>query len=110
MALRGQNKKLIIRFIFLIFVVAGFAGIFYYNQTVSDQYNTNTESSAPVEKKFAGKDFDTDILESEKFKELKEIPLKDQVSTGLEAEGELTADELAKLKLMARYGNPFQPF
>lgn len=110
MALHGQNKKLIIRFVFLLFVVVAFAGIFYYNKSISDQYATDSSAVTPIAKKFAGKDFDTEVLESEKFKELKEIPLKEQASAGATTESELTADELAKLKLVARYSNPFEPF
>jgi hypothetical protein len=109
MAGRDQ-KKIIIRFIFLLFVIVAFGGIYYYNQSVNNQYSDSGQIVVPVQQKNLTKDFDASVLDTEKFQELKEIPLKAQTNVSSLTEAELTADELAKLKLMARYSNPFEPF
>jgi len=92
----------------LLVIIVILAGIFYYNKMIADKYEGMSSNTLPIQKKDLTKDFDASILETEKFKELKEIPLKEKTS-GL-TEEDLSIDELAQLKLMARYGNPFAPF
>lgn len=96
-----EFKKPIILVAILLLVLVGFiANRARVNRSL-EEAKESLSISTPTNQ-FANRTLDIDVLEDEKFKELKPIPK-------YEFEGiEISEDELANVK--KRYGNPFKPF
>ncbi|MFH1412883.1 MAG: hypothetical protein ABIG10_02540 [bacterium] len=102
MAKFKQFRKPFVLVAILLIVLALFiANRIRTNRNISE-HEEAVETS--LSNRFAGRTIDTEVLEDEKFKELKPIPK-------LERDGDIidiSQDELSRVK--RRYSNPFKPF
>lgn len=105
----SNKNKQVVRIIFLVLTLGAFVGLYMYNQSINSKEVIIDDAKVTLQK-FSNQELDTAVLDDEKFKELKPIPIKEISDKEGDFGGELTEEEKNQLKMMARYSNPFLPF